>query len=177
MNSCACGCGKLVARTWARGHAQKANPELARKAARAAWANPESAARIRVASSRAQYGRSNPRAVRVERPSLLDIAWAAGLYEGEGCAFRSWPRHKRGTFRMRVGQTDPEILFRLKRFFGGNIGKPRSYDGHHSWEVAGPRARGLAMTFYRFLSTRRREQIRIALKASIPVFMQESGSP
>ena len=46
-------------------------------------------------------------------PSLLDIAWAAGIVEGEG----SFGGKKRSTVTVQVCQKEPEILHKLRDFF------------------------------------------------------------
>jgi hypothetical protein len=92
-----------------------------------------------------------------EHPGSLDIAWAAGIYEGEG-----WVQLN-NTTRAAVGQKDVWLLERLKALFGGSIysaGNGRE----HVWAISGSRARGFLFTIYCFLSPRRREQVRKALR-------------
>ncbi len=90
-------------------------------------------------------------------PSLLDIAWAAGFFEGEGSC-----RYAGNTTRISLPQKGDEMLFKLKDLFGGSI-------IHHSkrtintWGLNGVRARGFLMTIYSFLSLRRQKQARVAL--------------
>ena len=87
-------------------------------------------------------------------PTSLDIAWAAGVYEGEGCASGKGP----GT--IMVTQQDTWILERLKALFGGSFYKTYNGSGCTNWVLCGARARGFALTIYAYLSPRRREQIR-----------------
>lgn len=107
-------------------------------------------------------------------PTLLSIAWAAGIYEGEGTALRA--KGGRGSEHVAVTQKDPWILYRLADLFGGNIhaqpsrgpvsilGKPpKEYGLQHTWYIGGARARGFLMTIYYFLSPRRRLQARVAM--------------
>ena len=97
---------------------------------------------------------------RTIKPTSLDIAWAAGIYEGEGCCF---VENHIGTGKKRVigasiDQKDPEILLRLQALFGGNILAYRN-GGQHKWRIYAARARGFLMTILKFMSARRRAQI------------------
>lgn len=92
----------------------------------------------------------------------LDIAWLAGFFEGEGsfsvgCA--------------QVTQISRWPLDRIREAFGGRVvefegnainGRIRAF----RWYATGPRARGIAMTLYPFLSPRRQLQARRFLKVS-----------
>ena len=99
----------------------------------------------------------------VLHPTLLDIAWAAGVYEGEGsCLFN------KGSTHVRIGQNDLWLLERLKALFGGVIGTSapdlryqsgRNGVQHHYWSATGARSRGFLMTIYSFLSPRRKARI------------------
>ena len=96
-----------------------------------------------------------------------DIAWAAGVYEGEGwCG-------KGNTQMIGVGQKDRWLCDRLRSLFGGRvnerkrIGGSGPYADRHGgfiWNVSGPRARGFLMTIHKFLSPRRREQMKNAMR-------------
>lgn len=114
-----------------------------------------------------RLGYVNPATRATEHPTLLDIAWAAGIYEGEGCTS---PRPY--GFTVVVAQKEPWLCERLKALFGGNI----TYRVQHSsalsagqpihyWNIHGSRARGFVMTIYKFLSPRRQERIKEALAA------------
>ena len=86
------------------------------------------------------------------RPSLLDIAWAAGIYEGEGSV-------QRNTGAVGICQKDKEILLRLTKLFGGSI----SSCGNRplfQWHISGARARGFLLTIFSFLSLRRKQAIK-----------------
>ena len=97
-----------------------------------------------------------------EHPTMRDIAWAAGVFEGEGSI-----SFERGSQRCQVAQKEPWLLERLKALFGGTIvehintvtpsGRP-SY--RSDWKISGARARGFLMTMYPFLSPRRQARIR-----------------
>lgn len=100
----------------------------------------------------------NPRLAAAEHPTLLDIVWAAGIFEGEGTVAMVYVP----TVRRRIGrqilivQKDPWILYKLQRLFGGYVGKQGKIKG---WQLSGARARGFAMTIYKFLSPRRQAQV------------------
>jgi hypothetical protein len=57
--------------------------------------------------------------------SDLEIAWAAGIIEGEGCFSyngRSQYGDRRYQYpRIEVRMTDPDVIARLQRIFGGNV--------------------------------------------------------
>lgn len=96
-------------------------------------------------------------------PTSMDVAWAAGFIEGEGCFYK----HPQGGLTLIVTQVDRAPLDRLMRFFGGAVYKMhdnrRNRQGSWQWHTHGPRARGIMFTLYIFLSQRRRFQIRKAL--------------
>ena len=80
--------------------------------------------------------------------TIKDIAWAAGIYEGEG-TFSSGKS-------ARVTQKDPWLVYRLKDLFGGTISV---HNGYYYWTVCGSDARGFLLSIFSFLSPRRRAQI------------------
>ena len=91
--------------------------------------------------------------------SLTDYAWAAGFLEGEGCF-----RKNGGSQCVVVPQVNMEPLVRLQAWFGGRIGRTHTREFPiNTWTVTGSRARGVMMTLYSFMSSRRKEQIRRAL--------------
>ena len=93
----------------------------------------------------------------VQSPCLLDIAWAAGVYEGEG--------HARfgETLQVVIVQKDRWLLERFITLFGGAIYGPHGHSGCFNWYISGVRARGFLLTVFTFLSPRRRLQARRAL--------------
>lgn len=95
----------------------------------------------------------------VESPTILDIAWAAGIYEGEGHVQRQYQRQ-----RCCVTQKDTWILEKLKRLFGGSIYTAKTGAKCSAWYISGPRARGFLYTIFCFLSPRRKQQILEKLK-------------
>ena len=107
----------------------------------------------------------NPRSTRkyllpTERVTTLDIAWAAGVYEGEG-----WIGGR--SIAVTISQKDRWLLDRLRALFGGHIcsypDKRDSTRTYHIWQVGGALASGFIQTIYKFLSPRRRKQALIAI--------------
>jgi hypothetical protein len=88
-------------------------------------------------------------------PTALDIAWAAGIYEGEGTC-RNCSHTNRG-FMVGIVQKDPELLYWLRDWFGGSI-RGLSKSGCHSLEICGDRARIFLALIYSRLTSRRKIQ-------------------
>lgn len=61
-----------------------------------------------------------------DKPSNEQLAWAAGLFEGEGC-IHAYHAGKRGSgCQMRLGMTDRDVVERFAAIMGcGNIYQPR----------------------------------------------------
>ena len=64
--------------------------------------------------------------VATERPTMLDIAWAAGIFEGEGsCSpMRIYNTKRQKSWivaRAEVAQKDPWLCHRLRALFGGSV--------------------------------------------------------
>lgn len=105
-------------------------------------------------------------------PTTLELAWAAGLIEGEGTFNRTGGKHPTiHTERIGVRQVNRECIDRLQRLFGGSV-NPVDYSKNPiskatilwHWGVYGARARGVMQTLYAFFSQQRRQQIRRALQ-------------
>lgn len=107
---------------------------------------------------------------KAQRPtSATDIAWSAGFLEGEAhfatkrkCA-------------LVVHQVDREPLERLQEIFGGTIvAGPKRYEDNPNWnrqwiwQVNGPRARGIWLTVFTFLSQRRQSAVREGMAGWTP---------
>ncbi len=108
-------------------------------------------------------------------PTALDIAWGAGIIEGEGCihtrkfyytkATKGKParRHK-PQLEIVVAMTDLDTIDRLQKMFGGRLGerkrtkKMQSYKDFYYWQVLNERAYGIGLTIFSFLGVRRRLQ-------------------
>ncbi len=118
-----------------------------------------------------RMGCSDPKLAAREHPSVYDIAWAAGIYEGEGCV--AWSSNRTNmAAQVMVAQKDPWLCGQLKGLFGGSITIQQQRTSGRSttitmyyWRLTGARARGFMMTIYKFLSPRRQERIREALAA------------
>lgn len=100
-------------------------------------------------------------------PSDLDIAWAAGFYEGEGSCSRSGERGR--SFVVSIAQKDPECLYRIRDLFGGSVKEYKNDRGNlatngqgftiYAWRVCGDKARIFVAVIYSMLSARRKMQI------------------
>jgi len=89
-------------------------------------------------------------------PTDLEIAWAAGIYEGEGWISR-WSS-SRDVFSLGVAQKDPWILYRLRSLFGGKVSREKRRE-LHIWRIHGRLARQFALVIWPFLSPHRQTQI------------------
>ena len=158
---CVCGCGRFIpvaqtlrGRNWRRlqgiGFIRGHNNVLRRGRPR-----PELYG-IRIGTPRAS-----------SHPSTVDIAWMAGIFEGEG-----WAGVRSGTSAgATVTQKEPWILERLQQFVGGSVrngSKNRRYPPNQifHWDVSGSLARGFLMTIYKFLSPHKKRQVIGALRYS-----------
>lgn len=77
------------------------------------------------------------------------IAWAAGLFEGEGYTRMANP--------INIIQKDTWILYKLKELFGGVINS--TGNECYVWQIYGPEGRSLLKLFMPYLSPRRLKQI------------------
>lgn len=124
--------------------------------------------RAQGAAIKSRLGACDPKLTATEHPTIQDIAWAAGIYEGEGAC--SISRGKYAT--IMVGQKERWLVDRLQALFGGSIivqqqltaGRTAPITMHY-WSISGARARGFMMTIYKFLSPRRQQRIKEALAA------------
>lgn len=104
----------------------------------------------------------SPKLRPVLHPTTHDIAWAAGIYDGEGslCLQKRAPN----AVQINVGQKDRWIPQKLRDLFGGSVCE-RTMNGQpfYYWLCSGARARGFLMTIYSFQSPRRQVQLHKAL--------------
>lgn len=90
----------------------------------------------------------------------LDIAWCAGLYEGEGCVIYG-ASHK-GPIRVRISSTDRDVLLLAQARSGvGAVSGPYPPNGFgkkdfHNWTVNGHAAVDLLHAMAPWLGERRR---------------------
>lgn len=114
-----------------------------------------------------------------------DVAYAAGLYEGEGCVYsqlgkatvrgkkydRKTPQHF-----IRIAMTDREPLDRFAALFGGKVYGPYKRGAEHhkplySYNLHGfERVQAAVAAMWGWLSPRRQEQARL-------VFTAPQGNP
>ena len=99
-------------------------------------------------------------------PTLLELAWAAGIYEGEGTCTPT-------RSACSISQVDLWLLHRLQEMFGGTIECNRKFNPAKPnerpcsrWRLAGARARGFLLTIYSFLSPRRQAAIQLLLQGA-----------
>lgn len=108
------------------------------------------------------YGYIKPGLEPSLHPTTRDIAWAAGIVEGEG-TIDSTPSE-----RVTAVQKKAWILYRLQSLFGGSVKRRNSKGFKHGkvfvWMLCGARARGFLMSAYSFLSPHRKRATRQALK-------------
>jgi hypothetical protein len=88
--------------------------------------------------------------------SLLDIGYAAGLYEGEGSIQSTSNRLKKIYCYVSMTQKDPEPLVKMQKLFGDEI---KVYGGYNYWRLYGIEMREFVLTIFSLLSSRRRNQI------------------
>jgi hypothetical protein len=98
---------------------------------------------------RGPLGRVRNELAAQETPTPCDLAWAAGIYEGEGACS--------DLHAVSVTQKDTWLLYRLKSKFGGKVALNYS-NGCSRWVATGSRARGFLMTIFLFLSPKRKLQ-------------------
>lgn len=94
----------------------------------------------------------------VREPSGMDVAWIAGLYEGEGTCWDS----RKNQIVCGIYQKDPEILYRCLEMFGGTISQNRHRTPDkvcNIWGLTGDNARVFLQVIYPFMSARRKAQI------------------
>lgn len=160
---CECGCGTQTQYRFVRGHASR-RPEIRKQYAKNLSALNGSID-IRIANSHARQRKAWQRNPSTKSPTALIVAWAAGVYEGEG----SCSAYKQTVNAVRLGvtvsQKDPEIVWRLREYFGGSVSTVRGPIGQtiYRWDITSVRAHGFLMTIWGFMSSRRRGQIAKAL--------------
>ena len=77
---------------------------------------------------------------------MLDIAYVAGLIDGEGCVHLDVSRHRIHRARVSVGMTEPALglLKSLKQGWGGTIYQARKatekWAAAYTWHITGEKA-------------------------------------
>jgi hypothetical protein len=100
----------------------------------------------------------------VRRPTAIEVAWAAGIYEGEGSCVTNHNGKGSMSFSVTVAQKDPELLYRMRDLFGGTISHyERIFNKKvcpiFHWKICGDRARTFIGVIYPFLTARRKQQV------------------
>lgn len=100
---------------------------------------------------------------------LLDIAWLAGILEGEGSFMLKTKRGFNGTISISLQMTDKDIVDRCAKIlntkvYGPYISKQTKLDGSSKKEtyllnVFGSNAASWMMTLFSFLGIRRQEKV------------------
>jgi DNA-binding CsgD family transcriptional regulator len=98
---------------------------------------------------------------RPRRLTAIDVAWLAGLVEGEGnIAFNG------RSMTIRIKMTDHDVILRAAELLEGTVYPVPASEGRRPlWltQVKGSLAAGWAMTLYPWLGIRRRQQVRDGL--------------
>jgi len=105
---------------------------------------------------------------------ILDFAWAAGLFDGEGnIRFDPRPGRKNGWCQMQMAQTDRRVLDRFRGVLGiGKVYGPYPQRHEKSKPYFQYSAQGFesvqaaAAMLWRFLSPVKRNQVRATLEAA-----------
>ena len=112
--------------------------------------------------------------------NVSDIAWLAGLLEGEGSFGFRRPKHGRPDPMIQVRMCDQDIVHRVATMLGRTVRGPYSYQDKRgqvgvrkpTWQTSTCNRRAIEwmMTLYPFMGVRRREQIRKVIEFwKIPV--------
>jgi len=106
--------------------------------------------------------------------SKIDIAWIAGILEGEGC-FMIYTRESKFNNRWKpssspivcLRMTDTDVVDRVGMLLGKEADRyshyhniSRGYKKAYRLRLVGPKAIGLMMTIYSFMGIRRRAKIK-----------------
>jgi hypothetical protein len=108
-------------------------------------------------------------------PAKSEIAWAAGLYEGEGnLGQQNYYKDRKGKrcvrhtpqFQLRVFMTDREPVEKFQQVFGGGLASPKLRRGYNRimygvtiWKL--PEIQKAVIAMWPYLSSRRREQLSV----------------
>lgn len=101
--------------------------------------------------------------------STLEIAWLAGIIEGEGCIRLCNGKYNHP--RILVKMTDRDVVERVHTLMGGGFRECSRPDAKPHWkrqwvaDVTGKRAAGVLYTIYTFLGERRRAKAKEVLQA------------
>ena len=97
----------------------------------------------------------------------IEIAWIAGLLEGEG-SFLLPPPSNPSQVSIGIQMTDKDILERLQNYIGGSISKAKKQKEHHKQSYAlriwGRKAEAIMELVYPYMGARRKERINECLE-------------
>lgn len=102
--------------------------------------------------------------------SEADIAWAAGLFEGEGCICVTVDRYRRPRVVMSMGMTDFDVVMRFHAVIGtGATFVRKRQDPKHNemlvWQVSGNRSEPPIRLLLPWFGVRRKAKAMEALEA------------
>lgn len=114
---------------------------------------------------------------KVYKHNPVELAWAAGLFDGEGSSFayRMNTKHPRKGLKLSIGQDhNPEVLYRFQdavkagAVCGGpgpkKNSEPRKFPNRYTYFAYGPTALGVLRLLWPFLSTPKKRQANRAYK-------------
>ena len=98
--------------------------------------------------------------------TLTEIAWLAGIIEGEGCIVTT-----KKNLRLSIEMTDLDVLRKAQRIIGpdARLSKRTVKRAKPEWKdryilhLCGSRLMQILMTIYTFMGERRQEKIRLAI--------------
>ena len=96
---------------------------------------------------------------------LIEFAWFAGLFEGEGCVFTPdmGKKSKYPSVSITMHARDKAILERVQRIAGGHVFGPYHYGGRSpqcQWKIGAQYdIHNVCKALYPFMSERRKKQI------------------
>lgn len=96
--------------------------------------------------------------------SSLDIAWCGGFMSADGCfSWNGGSRGKGGSPMVSVSQVRQETVKKFADIFGVSVRRNdhKSAKGGEVWvsQIYGPKAIGVMLTLYTYLSTPKREDV------------------
>jgi hypothetical protein len=97
-----------------------------------------------------------------------DLAWAAGIIDGEGCISLNQEKRTQYLLRLTVTNTNLLLLTRIQELFGGNICPMKRYQDHWKdrwqWDLKAAKAERALRAVLPYLVAKRQEAD-IALQA------------
>lgn len=105
----------------------------------------------------------------------LAVAWAAGLFEGEGCFSTSHRQNGRATIVATLGTTDKDVLERFASIVGCGTIYPRKPQKAHwklayEWRVVeAAKVREIIASFMPYLGERRRATAQRTLEVALEI--------